>query len=244
MVLYHIIFPWQYELPPGIMIVLSAAGGLTFPIMAYFIVEGYKHTSNLTAYMKRLAVFGVISIPFHILVFGMFRFNIMFTIIVSLFCLALYDYIKSKPVFWSVFVIISLVTALAFDWFAFGPITVLLYYIIKNETMRRFASGIVAGLAWLVMGAFTYWGLAQLQAWYSLGGVAAYNARFGIDMIYSMMGNTNLVLSSMFLAVGSFVSSLLVLNYNGERGRKMKWLFYSFYPIHLAVLGVLSLILT
>jgi len=240
MVLYHIIYPWQDILTFNIMIPLSIAGGVTFPIMAYFIVEGYKHTSSLKAYIKRLAIFGFISMPFHFIVFDMMRFNIMFTIIVSLFCLVLYDNIKSKPVFWVLFILISNLTALFFDWFAFGPLIVLLYYIIKNETARRTVPGVVAGVLWLVLGAFTLWGLNGMYALYDMGGNIAINAKFGINMIYSMVGNANVVASSMYLIVGSFIGALLVLGYNGERGKRMKWLFYSFYPIHLAALGILS----
>ena len=243
MVLFHIIYPWQDTLPLNVMIPLSIAGGATFPIMAYFIVEGYKHTSSLKGYMKRLAIFGLISMPFHFIVFGMMRFNIMFTIIVSLFCLVLYDNIKSKPVFWALFILISNLTALFFDWFAFGPLIVLLYYIIKNETARRLVPGIVAGVLWFLTGAFTLWGLNGMYAMYEMGGAMAVNARFGIDMIHSMIGNAYVVESSMYLIIGSFIGALLVYGYNGERGKRMKWLFYSFYPIHLAALCLLPLFL-
>lgn len=38
----------------------------------------------------------------------------------------------------------------------------------------------------------------------------------------------------------SALSSVLLLFYNGQRGRKMRWIFYLFYPAHLTVLAILK----
>ena len=41
-------------------------GKLTFPIMAYLLIEGYRHTKRFKNYVLRLALFAVISIlPYH-----------------------------------------------------------------------------------------------------------------------------------------------------------------------------------
>ena len=41
--------------------ILRYIGRIAFPIFAFQIVEGYKHTSNLDKYKKRLFIFALIS---------------------------------------------------------------------------------------------------------------------------------------------------------------------------------------
>ncbi len=52
------------------------------------------------------------------------------------------------------------------------------------------------------------------------------------------------VMSCLFLAVSSvsevpcFLALPLIANYNGERGKGFKYLYYAFYPVHLLILGL------
>ena len=66
---------------------LFGFGGLTFPIMAFLLVEGYRHTSNVARYARRLLVFALVAqVPF-----GMFLspgLNVLFTLLVCLGLLA------------------------------------------------------------------------------------------------------------------------------------------------------------
>ncbi|MCL2568663.1 MAG: conjugal transfer protein TraX [Oscillospiraceae bacterium] len=244
MMLHHALYPFQDVLPLGLLIPMYAAGGLAFPILGYFVVEGYKHTSNLKLYILRLFIFGTISIPFYMLTLGVFRFNIMFAIIVSLLLLVLYDKLKSKLIFGAAFVLVSIPMLLLFDWLFFGPIVVLLYYTIKNETARRLVPGAVAAVLWLALSAFAMWGLIQVTPYLYADGpmMTAEFARAQRDMIYSMMGNTNVVISSLFFPLVCVIAAILVKNYNGERGKQSKWLFYAFYPLHLAIIAIVALI--
>ena len=231
MILNHIVIAWWDIIPVGLAVPMYAAGGLTFPIIAYFVVEGYRHTSNLKKYIMRLAIFGVISIPFHILTFGYFGLNIMFTIIVGLISVLLYDKIKIRPLFWLVFVIIALLTTfpIFFDWAIIGVTVVLLTHIIKNENTRRIVPAIVAGLFMLVFSLFTLWVETNPYAQIELMGAPGYDAA--------------LMLVSTVFVVGCFAAALLLKNFNGERGKRMKWLFYAFYPLHLAILGIGALLM-
>ncbi|MCL2531783.1 MAG: conjugal transfer protein TraX [Oscillospiraceae bacterium] len=248
MFLHHALYPWQDVLPLWLLIPMYAAGGLAFPILGYFIVEGYKHTSNLKRYILRLGLFGAIAIPFYMLSLGLFRFNIMFSIIVSLLLLLIYDKLKHravlKVVYALIFVLVSIPMILIFDWLFFGPLVVLLYHIIKQENARRLIPGIVAGLLWLALSAFSMWGLLQVGPYLYADGpmMTAEFAQAQRDMIYGMMGNTNVVISSLFFPVFCFIGAFLIKNFNGERGKRAKWLFYGFYPAHLAAIAIVALI--
>jgi len=235
MVLNHIVIAWWEIIPVGIALPMYAAGGLTFPIMAFFVVEGYRHTSNLKKYIMRLFIFGAISIPFHALTFGFLGLNIMFTIIVGIVSMILYDKIKIRPLFWLIFVVIAILTTfpIFFDWAIIGIVVVLLTHIIRDENKRRVIPAIVSGVfmfLFSLLGLLGYWVNENIPyAQVEMVGLPGYDF-------------TLLVVSTIFI-VGCFGAAFLLKNFNGERGKRMKWLFYSFYPLHLAVLGGVALLM-
>jgi len=230
MILNHIVIGWWEIIPTWLAVPLYAAGGLTFPIMAYFVVEGYKHTSNLKKYLLRLFIFGVIAAFFHPFVFGSIIMNIMFTIIVGIISLVLYDRMKSRSLFWVVFVILCLLTMfpIAFDWSIIGLVVILLTHIIHDEKKRRIVPAVVSGV---------------FMIFFSLLGVLAFSSPYvQEEMEISGMDETLMLVSTTF-CIGCFAAALLLKNFNGERGQRMKWIFYIFYPLHLAVIGGVALAL-
>ena len=54
----YIFYPY---LPAEALLLLFGFGGLTFPIMAFLLVEGYHHTSNIKRYAGRLLAFALVS---------------------------------------------------------------------------------------------------------------------------------------------------------------------------------------
>jgi hypothetical protein len=44
-------------------------------------------------------------------------------------------------------------------------------------------------------------------------------------------------------AIGNIIGALLIRNYNSDRGKSAKWLFYTAYPVHLAVIALISVAL-
>ena len=241
MVLNHMVFALWGALPLWLAFPMYAAGGVTFPIMAYFVVEGYKHTSNLKKYLFRLCIFGIISIPFHILVFrGGIGVNIMFTIMLSLLALVMYDKIKSPVVFWILFVILlAISTMLVMDWYIIGPVVVIMYYIIKKENVRRLLPGIVAGVFWFVFLGLGLLGLIATEAMIEAG----YEAEIMTGGMAMDFFTVEFFTVAMTFIVGCIIGAVLIRGYNGERGKRMKWLFYAFYPLHLAILAAVSLTL-
>jgi len=228
MVLSHIPYALWDVVPTSVAIPLSFVGGFTFAIMAYFVVEGYRHTSDLRKYLFRLFLFGIIATPFHILVIALPWLNIMFTIMLSLIVLVLYDKIKFRALFWALYVIVIVpISTLYFEFYFIGPTMVLLYHIIRNENTRRVVPAIFAGVCWFLLAALGIWSLSALP---------------GIPVVApSMFRNEFFLMDVTFMwllipfAIGTFCVAYFLKNYNGERGKRMKWTFYVIYPLHFAI---------
>jgi hypothetical protein len=147
----------------------------------------------------------------------------------------LYDKIKSRLLFWILFAIIALLTTtpIFFDWAIIGVTVVLLTHIIRNENTRRVVPSIVAGLFMLAFSLLGIWS----ETW------AANNPYIQVELAGMPGYDSTLMLVSTVFIIGCFAAAFLLRKFNGERGKKMKWLFYSFYPLHLAVLGVVAFLM-
>lgn len=239
MISNHAVFAWWEIIPLWLAYIMYIAGGVTFPIMAYFVVEGYRHTSNLKKYMLRLLLFGMIAFPFHSLVMGNIMFNIMFTILVGLISILLYELIKIRFIFWVLFVLVAILTSvpISFDWPIIGVVVILMFHIIKSETKRRILPPIVAGIFFALISGFGIWSIVAMKATPGMEAQAEeliYSITIGRDMEFLWV--------TLSLVIGTFFSVFLLKNYNGERGKQSKWLFYIIYPLHLAVLSIVALL--
>ncbi|MCL2838573.1 MAG: conjugal transfer protein TraX [Oscillospiraceae bacterium] len=227
------ITPFWLEIP------LWFAGGLTFPIMAFFLVEGYNHTSNLKKYMGRMFIFAVISqIPFATAFaqahaasgLNIPQLNIIATLLLGLVTLWLYDKMKSRGLFWFVFVIIVLISVL-FNWGIIGPIMVILYKTIQTEKTRRTIPSIIAGAYGFLGGLLVLASAALLMMV-----PATYETAELLETAGGADGIFNMGILSMVFALGNLAVIPLLRRYNGERGRSMKYLFYAVYPLHFVIL--------
>jgi len=227
MVLNHIAIAWWEIIPLKLAFPLYAAGGLTFPIMGFFVVEGYKHTHNLKRYIFRIVVAGLIALPFHYLTIGLAlgpSLNIMFTIALSLGVLVMYDKIQSRILFGLIYVFLIVPVSLVFEWSFIGVSMVLLFYIIKDENKRRTLPPVCA----VLLGVF-------YSIIFMIPGVVSEIRGLAADPDFEAVNVTFLL--------GMFLASILLRNFNGERGKEAKWLFYVFYPLHLAVLAAVAMAL-
>jgi hypothetical protein len=202
-------------------IIMRLIGRLACPIFCFFIAEGFRHTRNRREYIKRMAVFALISqVPFYLMVHGfpqngvdfLFRQSVMFTFVVSLLVLSMTE---SKRSLWAKVVIITLYLCLSMfgDWGIFAPVWCLIFYVFRG----RFKV------------------LALLFTLFSV---------IFISFNYFSVG---LKLTDFAFQYGVLLSLFPIYFYNGERGGKSttfnKWFFYGFYPIHMAVLVIAAFLL-
>jgi len=246
MVVAHVPYIFWDVLPMPLNLILGIIGGLTFPIMAYFVTEGYRHTSNIKKYLLRLLIFGIIATPFHMIVINFPTLNIMFTIILSLLVLMVYDRLKSRVLFWVLFaVIVAPLSFMYFKHYAFGVLMVVLFHAIKDEKKRRVIPPTIAGVCWILLGLFGVWGIRLQQAFYGaeVWEQMLLDSGGGIVRSYDLMMSAEFMMAAAGMGVFFIIAGFLLSQYNGERGKKSKWskwLFYVAYPLHFAVLIVIA----
>ena len=235
MVLQHTAIIISDLIPQPLQWPMHVAGGLTFPIMAFMLVEGYNKTSNRKKYSLRLFAFAVISQIPYMLGFRAWALNIMFTLLFGLLLFMLYDKLRERRLqwlFWIVFVIYTIASLFFLDWGLFGPVMLLLYHIIKNDGLRRWLPGVIIGAAMLVMGFLSVMTFTAIETL-----TPEMAEMLGIDDIEQVLTKVKFGLA---FAVGIFIPALLLRKYNGQRGKSMRYLFYIVYPAHLLILALIA----
>ena len=118
---------------------MNYIGRLAFPIFAFLISEGYSHTKDLKKYFLRLFIFALISqVPYMLFLHAIgsinFTFNILFTLILGLLSITVYDKLNNKYL-GLLFVILSCVIAhfFYFDYGWFGIAIIFIFHIFKNK---------------------------------------------------------------------------------------------------------------
>ncbi len=112
-----VLFPHQ--------LALRYIGRLSFPLFAWLVGQGEKHTKSFKAYLLRLATWGVISQPVYYLLFNnLWGLNILFTLALGLLAIRLGKLINSKCLVWVMFAAIAQVINSSYG--AYGVLTVTL----------------------------------------------------------------------------------------------------------------------
>ena len=213
----HAGYIFYTHLPFEARVVLIAIGGLTFPIMAYLVVEGYVYTSNLKRYFGRLLVFALIAqVPFWL--FLGHEGNVLFSLAGGLALLWIVDNVEDSLA--RILGVLLIVVATWFcDWGAVGPVLVLLFYLFRDKP----------------------WGIAVSMLLPIVIGLYSCYGPFTRALAEGSWRNLPFVL---YYALGNTVAIPLLMGYNGTRGsHPMKWFFYIYYPAHIAVLGIIFLLL-
>lgn len=223
-----LVFPdYPHEVLP---VILHIIGRLTCPIMCYFIAEGYHYTKNIRKYTCRLFVFAVIShfayifasadfvnrksfIPFY---YGniLNQTSVIWPLAWGLVMLRIVNSEKI-PKQWVKIALILLICLVTFpsDWSCIASLCILAFGTNRGKLKTQ--------SVWLIIYVAIY--------------AAVYC--FAIDWVYGLV-QMGVVLAIPFIKL-----------YNGKRGKNprvnkiMKWFFYIYYPLHLAILGTIQLAL-
>ncbi len=197
---------------PG-MLILRIIGRIAFPIFAYMIAEGCRHTSNRTRYLATIAVLGAAMQVFFWFTRHSLYQHILITFSMSIALIFSIQNGRKKGGIWIVFSIaaflgaafVCLVLKRLLPWRSFtidyglcGVLTPVLIYLGRNRTERLLAAAVALAAVSLSMAPVEWFCLLALP--------------------------------------------LLAL-YNGERGTyRLKYLFYVYYPLHLIVIEMIRML--
>lgn len=234
----------------GNQIWLHYIGRIAYPIFAFMLVEGFRHTSNLNKYLGRMFCFALISeIPFDLMCGGIWFFptqqNVMFTFLISMLLMLLMEQpkkIKNAALKYIVFVITALFTLLLgfivgtitmVDYFGGGIVMVLCFYLFQGD--RIFSFEVQYKKAWSRN--IVVWGNRIAQG-YLLWQICN-------EMIGGLCENITVFGRTYEVVVEAFgIFALIpIWLYNGKKGinsKPFKYFCYAFYPAHILILVTLQ----
>ncbi len=179
------------------ILILRFLGRLSFPLFAWLIGQGEKHTNNFKLYLLRLVILGVVSQPIYYLTFHSSALNILATLAFGLLAIRVNKVIGSN-LFTLIFA--ALAQLANAEYGAYGVFVIIL---LSEMNINR----ITWWLKWISINLLTF-------------------LLTGFFFHQFLAGLTPLILSL----------------WNNQQGRKAKW-FYPFYPVHLALILVLQLLI-
>ena len=261
---------------------IRCIGRISFPVFAFFIVNGWKYTRNREKYFLRLALCAIVShIPFSLAFYPpnrnvihegekMFTFRFMpLPLIIGAVCIVTYWYFVQKRkanhslITVSIFFLLpAVLLKVGYMWLMANSLNVLytlaigcvvLYVIerIKKRDLRWWEYLWLILVFLLAARAYAYpadygiyfMGLILIVALYF---AQKYRIIQTILIIAWGIALYGVLLYNWSNAYATIIPAMLILLYNPETGgesKGMKYLFYSFYPLHLLIIGMINVFL-
>ena len=191
-------------------------GRLAMPIFSFCIAEGYIHTRDKNKYMLRMGIFALISeVPFDLAFDGKIGLSHQ-NIMLTFF--------------------LSILALRLFDLIRGA----------RKEATGKYSAGktilgilvviIIAVIATLVKADYTFFAVIAVFLFYVLKDTNHF-ARTGMGVAFLAVTRT----VGYYCTTG--LSLIPLFFYNGKKGKRLKWLFYIFYPGHLLLIFILKRVL-
>lgn len=201
----------KYAIPETRCFATQYLGRIAFPLFAFMIGEGYAHTKDLQKYCKRLLIAGIISqIPF-------------------MYFRSLVGEWRMLNVMFTLLLGIAAITI--FDKFEKK------YYISLPAVLLFALIGQIIKVdygAYGVLMVFVLY-LARNHKILRIFALVILNLIYYFNIVIVSFSMQSLI-SYMFTTL----PAILLVFYNGKLGRKMKYIFYMFYPVHMIILYILT----
>ena len=191
---------------------MNYIGRLSFPIFAFLITEGYIHTKNLKKYFSRLLIFAFISQIPYMLFIRTFTNTFTLNILFTL---------------------------------SLGLLAITVYDKSKSKLLGLLFVGIFSIFAQLLHFDYGWFGIVIIFIFYVLKKQKLYmNLFFCIATFINYFYNyiTTNRIEYLFIILFCFLSLIPINLYNEKKGKNIKYFLYIFYPLHLLVLYLITII--
>lgn len=196
-------------------IILRYIGRLAMPVFAWMIAEGCYYTKNRSRYLLTMLGFAAVCQVVYLVFRGSLTQCILVTFSLSIILIYVMDYASKKGDFIS----------LCLMGGVFVAVTYICVFLPGDLPGTDFS--IDYGLCGVLLPVFIYMGRTKQE-----------------KLLLTAAGLTVLALNTNFVQWFALLSVPLLALYNGERGKKnLKYLFYIYYPAHLAVIYGIALLL-
>jgi len=205
---------WQFF--PDI-VWLRVIGRLAFPIFAFFISEGMRYTRDRKRYILTMLLIGVISQVFYsFLAERVTNLNIMFTFVFAGVLIVLIEKVQKENKKMDVLMLTLFIVFVLLVW----CLTMVSYGIL----------GVVLVLA--------FYFIKNKPLKYTIGALIL----IFMSLFEAIIGGFTFRSIIQVFSVLSVV--IIALCYNGQKGKiNLKYLFYVFYPLHLAVILLIKILI-
>lgn len=199
-------------------------GKLTFPIMAFLLVEGFTHTKNIKKYLFRMFIGWIISIyPFYLFTKHDYTFefinifgNVFFTLMMGLILLVLLKKLKNNIVKFILSVMACLIT-ISSDWGIIGILLIIGFFITKENNKTHLP--IICTTIYVFLLFFFEYIKNPIQ-------IPVYEIFTSLGILFSL----------------PILKSYKNIEYHGRKSFNL--FFYFFYPAHLILLVGVKHLLT
>ena len=235
-------------------------GRLAFPIFCFQIALGYKKTKDLKIYGLRMLGIAIISQLPYFLFFDKVALepaglNAIFTLVLGLIAIFIFDFtIEDKK--------IKLNTGLSFGekYSKLPVLTIILLFIIKIigislicylANVLKVEYGIIGVL--LILGMYVLYPfkedkmskslkVSKIIMYFILASIFAYTeAKSYVEVV--SLGYTQYLDEAIGLMAGVIIGCTIPFLYNGEKGKKLKYLGYIFYPLQFIIIVLVNMLI-
>lgn len=193
---------------------MNLIGKIAFPIFAFQISEGYNYTKNLKLYFFRLFLFAIVSqLPF-MLFLSSFTPNYL-----------------TLNIFFTLFL---------------GLLAITIFDKSKNKLLGCFSVIVIILISELLDCDYGWFGTSIIFLFYYLK-----NNKVMMNIaiiIVTLIKYISVFLSTVnifyiYMMLFSCFSLIFINLYNGRKGKNIKYLLYTFYPVHLMLLYLITLVI-